>query len=192
MLNELISRTRRNHALEHATIHMLSRRYKGFNAQGNSVHDGFFLNIYGNIPERAIQEAVAEAYDRLQGGEHGLAIHPNCGTVLLTTATMVTLASQMAFAVEQRRLRRIQANPLMLLGAFPAAILAGTVALIMSRPVGLTVQAHVTTDGDLRDLQVARVRKINPSPVTHLFRWLLAGGKDLEMTAYRVETVFNN
>jgi len=191
-MNELISRTQRNHALEHATIHMLSHRYKGFNAQGNSVHDGFFLNIYGDIPAEAIEEAVSEAYERLQGGEHSLAIHPNCGTVLLTTATMVTLASQMAFAFEQRRLRRIQANPLILLGAFPAAILAGTLALIVSRPVGLSLQARFTTDGDLRDLQVARVRKVKPSPVTHLFRWLLAGGKELEMTAYRVDTIFNN
>ena len=37
MSNDLIDRTRRNHALEHASINVLSERHKGFSAQGNSA-----------------------------------------------------------------------------------------------------------------------------------------------------------
>lgn len=188
MLKELISRTQRNHALEHATIHMLSERYRNFSAQGNSTHQGFYLNIYGDIPDTAVADAVHEAYRRMKAGEHQLAIHPNCGTVLLTTATMVVLASQLTLAMEQRRQRRSRMPLLATLEALPSAILAGVVALIVSRPVGLYLQEKFTTDGDLGDLRVVDVRKITPSPVTRIFRLLLAPGRELTTTAYRIDT----
>src|SRR5687768_3498421 len=79
MLPEIISRTRRNHGLEHATIHVLSEKHKHFSAQGNSTPQGFFLNIYGDIPEKDVVAAVEEAYTRMKNGEHELAVHPNCG-----------------------------------------------------------------------------------------------------------------
>ncbi|MCB8916709.1 MAG: hypothetical protein H6666_02190 [Ardenticatenaceae bacterium] len=188
MLKELISRTQRNHALEHATIHMLSERYRNFSAQGNSTHQGFYLNIYGDIPDTAVADAVHEAHRRMKAGEHQLAIHPNCGTVLLTTATMVVLASQLTLAMEQRRQRRSRMPLLATLEALPSAILAGVVALIVSRPVGLYLQEKFTTDGDLGDLRVVDVRKITPSPVTRIFRLLLAPGRELTTTAYRIDT----
>ncbi|MCA9989739.1 MAG: hypothetical protein KDE29_01930 [Anaerolineales bacterium] len=188
MLKELISRTQRNHALEHATIHMLSERYRNFSAQGNSTHQGFYLNIYGDIPDTAVADAVHEAHRRMKAGEHQLAIHPNCGTVLLTTATMVVLASQLTLAMEQRRQRRSRMPLLATLEALPSAILAGVVALIVSRPVGLYLQEKFTTDGNLGDLRVVDVRKITPSPVTRIFRLLLAPGRELTTTAYRIDT----
>lgn len=191
MLKELISRTQRNHGLEHATIHVLSEHHKNFSAQENSTHNGFFLNIYGDLSEEAVEQAVQEAYTRMKNGEHHLAVHPNCGTVLLTTATMVTLASQTALALEQKRQRQATPSVVTLLAALPSAVLAGVVALILARPVGLALQAKYTTSGDLGNLRVARVYKMRPSPVTRLFKLLLAAGSDLKTTAYRVETVFN-
>ena len=188
MLRTIISRTRRNHALEHATIHMLSERHKNFSAQGNSTPAGFHLNIYGNLTEEDVVEAVHEAHRRMNNGEAHLAVHPNCGTVLLTTATMVTLASQLAFAVERKRQRQTSVTPLTILGALPAAVLAGTVALIISRPLGISLQARFTVESDLGELQVTRVQKMAPSPITRLFKLLLAAGRDLDMTAYRVDT----
>ncbi|MCP4421933.1 MAG: hypothetical protein GY805_35415, partial [Chloroflexi bacterium] len=103
MLAQLISRIRRNHGLEHATIHMLSEKHKNFSAQGNSNHKGFSLNIYGDISEDDVANAVEEAFRRMKKGEHHLAVHPNCGTVLLTTAAMATVTAQATFALEQRR-----------------------------------------------------------------------------------------
>src|SRR5262245_49956230 len=108
MLSQTISRIRRNHGLEHATIHVLSEKHTNFSAQGHSGHRGFHLNIYGNISEEAITNAVEEAYRRMKNGESHLAVHPNCGTVLLTTATLATLAAQLAFGMEQRRQNRAQ------------------------------------------------------------------------------------
>lgn len=103
MINSTINRIRRNHGLEHATIHVLSEGHKRFSAQGNSDHRGFHLNIYGDVTEEEVAAAVAEAHRRLRAGERHLAVHPNCGTVLVTTALLATLAAQGVFTFEQWR-----------------------------------------------------------------------------------------
>ncbi len=187
-IGKVISRIRRNHALEHATIHVLSEQHHSFSAQGNSTPAGFHLNIYGDLNEESIIGAVDEAYRRMQNGERHLAVHPNCGTVLLTTATMVAVASQLAFVFEQRRQQQKQATLMTSLAALPSAVLAGVVALIVSRPLGMALQARYTTDGNLGSLRVVRVSRVAPSPVTRLFKLLLAAGSDRQMTAYRIDT----
>ena len=58
MFNETISRVRRNHGLEHATIHVLTDKHKQFSAQGNSDPGGFSLNVYGDISEEQVTAAV--------------------------------------------------------------------------------------------------------------------------------------
>jgi len=189
MLNEIISRVRRNHGLEHATIHMLTAKHKDFSAQGNSDHRGFSLNVYGNISEEDVRAAVNEAYTRMKAGEHHLAVHPNCGTVLLTTATMATVAAQTVFSMEQHRQKRPSSDFAIIFHALPSAVLAVVVALIVSRPLGVQLQAQYTVDGNLRDLEVVSVRKVRPSPITHLFQLLLTGGSpDTKTTSYRIET----
>ncbi len=189
MLAQTLSRIRRNHGLEHATIHVLSENHKNFSAQGNSDHRGFHLNIYGNISEEAVHQAVKEAYKRMKNGEHELAVHPNCGTVLLTTATLATLAAQASFATELKRQRRSSMNWSVLINGLPMAILAVVFALIISRPIGTYLQAQYTVEGNLGDLQLTSIRKINPSLITRLFQMLLTGGnKNLPTTAYEIRT----
>jgi hypothetical protein len=187
-MSYLLSRTRRNHALEHATIHMLSEQHKNFSAQGNSNHRGFYLNIYGDIGEEQVRAAVDEAHQRMKGGQHHLAVHPNCGTVLLTTAAMGALASQTAFGLEQRRQQRQKMDMNVFVNGLPGAILAGVLSLILSRPVGMALQEKLTTEGDLGNLVVVSVKRINPSLITRIFQLLLTPGKDLQVRAYRVET----
>ncbi len=174
MTNNIVSRVKRNHGLEHATIHVLSERHKRFSAQGNSDHRGFHLNIYGDVTEDEVRAAVAEAYRRLNAGEHNLAVHPNCGTVLVTTAALATLAAQTMLALESRREPRMR--PVTLINALPGAMVAVVGALIVGRPLGVRLQERYTVDGHLGDLQVADVRRIAPSPVTRLFHLLLTGG----------------
>lgn len=81
----LILETRRNHALEHATLHMLARTYKG-NMAGHSNPTGFFL--LGNFSTQDIWSNATEALERLRGGESGLAIHAGCGTNMATTTLL--------------------------------------------------------------------------------------------------------
>ncbi len=190
MLTTIISRIRRNHGLEHATIHVLSEKHRNFSAQGNSDHGGFNLNIYGDIAEEDVYDAVEEAYTRMKGGEHQLAVHPNCGTVLLTTATMATLTAVGTFGLEQKRQKESKLSFSVLANALPSAILAVVVALIVSRPVGVQLQAKYTVEGDLQNLKITSIKKVEPSIVTRLFQTLLTAGRPaLRTTAYRIETV---
>ncbi len=187
-LTHLVDRTRRNHGLEHATIHVLSERHKQFSAQGNSDFRGFHLNIYGDVAEEDVIDAVHEAHRRMKAGEHHLAVHPNCGTVLLTTATLGALATQSAFGLEQRRQKRAHMDLSVFFNGLPSAILAGVLALIVSRPLGMSIQARFTTDGDLRDMEIVEVKRTQPSLITRVFQLLLAPGKDLDVNAYRIRT----
>lgn len=188
MLAKIISRIQRNHGLEHATIHVLSTKQNNFSAQGHSGIRGFHLNIYGDVPENVVIESVEEAFRRMKNGEHELAVHPNCGTVLLTTATMATVAAQAAFSVEHYRRKGSRFSPAFILNAMPSAILAAVVALILSRPVGLHIQRKYTTDGDLGDMQLLRVRRISASPITYIFQMLLKPGQKINSTSYMIET----
>lgn len=190
LLNQTLGRIKRNHGLEHATIHVLSEKHNRFSAQGNSDHRGFSLNIYGDVEEQDVEAAVEEAYTRLQNGEHQLAVHPNCGTVLLTTATMAALASQAVLAAEWLRSdQRGIGKRTSFISALPSAVLAATIAIIVSRPLGIFLQANYTVDGKLGNLRVNQVRQVAPSPVTYLFHLLLTGGRrDLEVRSYRIET----
>lgn len=151
-----LRRVRRNHALEHATIHVLSRRLRArLRVVGRSNSRGFF--IYGQVETSDLVGAVYEALDRLRRGEHELAVHPNCGTNLLTSAVMTSLAS-FAALVGARRLSD-QVNRL------PTAVFFATAALILSQPLGLNLQRTVTTEPRLGDLEVVEVRRTLESPV---------------------------
>ena len=188
MLQKIISRIQRNHGLEHATIHVLSEKQKNFNAQGNSNHRGFYLNIYGDVSYDTIVECVNEAFNRMKDGEHSLAVHPNCGTVLLTTATMTTIAAQAAFAFEGLRQGKSRNDGSVFVGGLSTAILASVFALITSRPVGLHLQEKYTTDGNLGDMQLVSVKEVKPGPTASLFRALLASNRT-QAKSYFVETM---
>ncbi|MCA9970582.1 MAG: hypothetical protein KC425_10230 [Anaerolineales bacterium] len=189
MLNTIISRVRRNHGLEHATIHMLTAKHTNFSAQGNSDYGGFSLNVYGDVDEEAVRAAVLEAYRRMKAGEHHLAVHPNCGTVLLTTATMATLAAQAAVSVEQRRQRSPGTTTAVLFNALPSAIMSVVIALILSRPLGVQLQALYTVEGDLKEMEIVSIRRVRPNVITRIFQFLLTGGRPgIAATAYRVTT----
>jgi len=58
----LLLETRRNHAVEHATLHILARKYTRQNMAGHSNPTGFYL--MGNFTKEDIQEAAAEAMQR--------------------------------------------------------------------------------------------------------------------------------
>ncbi len=188
MSSKVWDRVRRNHALEHATINVLSQRYKDFSAQGNSTPGGFNLNIFGGIDQEGVIAAVDEAYDRLQKGESKLALHPNCGTVLLTTATLAAVAAQATLSLERRRQNHPRYSLPILIAALPLTILAIFVAIIVSKPVGMTVQEKFTVDPNLGNLQVVNVRRVTPFIATRVFQLLLGQAKNDDVNAYRIDT----
>jgi hypothetical protein len=143
-----ISRIRRNHGLEHATLHILAQRYPGVPMAGHSTAAGF--RLMGNIPTEAVQTAVEEALRRMGAGEAELAVHPNCGTNFVTAGTLSGLAGAAAMFGAGRRARdKVE--------RIPIAIVMATLALIAAYPLGMKVQEKITTSGKPGDLQVTEI-----------------------------------
>jgi hypothetical protein len=146
----LISRVRRNHGLEHATLHMLAKRFPNTSLAGHSNPKGFW--IAGEVPLDAVRDAIDEALIRLKAGERKLAVHPNCGTNFITTGSLAGLAGAASlFGAGKRWQDKVSRLPL-------AASLA-TLVLILSQPLGLSLQEHITTSGDPGSMEVVEIIK---------------------------------
>lgn len=142
-----IDRTRRNHGLEHATITVLSQHLRGVSLVGRSTPNGFHL--YGNVSTEDLSDAAHEALRRMKAGEVGLAVHPNCGTNFVTAGIAAGLAAYLGFMGANSGSARRERLPLV------AAMATG--ALILAQPFGMEIQRYVTTSGEMRDLQIARI-----------------------------------
>ncbi|MFA9490228.1 MAG: DUF6391 domain-containing protein [Anaerolineales bacterium] len=147
------ARIRRNHALEHATIHVLSGRFPNKSFIGRSDPKGFFL--YGDITRDEVHAAADEALARLRRGDAHLAIHPNCGTNLVTSGLLAGSASYFALiGIGNKNWRQR-------LERLPMAITLTMISLIIAQPLGKAVQKHVTTDGDPGQLEIIDVREMH-------------------------------
>ena len=144
----IISHVRRNHGLEHATLHTLANHLPQTMLMGHSDIGGFW--IIGDIPPEILHSAVQEAIARLRAGERQLAIHPNCGTNYVTAGALAGLAGAAAMLGSGRRVQDKLAR-------LPFAAALATIALIVSQPLGLLLQARVTTSGDLGTLEVTTI-----------------------------------
>ena len=141
-----ILRTRRNHALEHATIHILSREKRSLS--GHSSDNGFVL--YGEAPRASVDAAVKEALERMAAGERSLALHPDCGTNLVSAGFLFALAGWLAFAGRGWRVgwSRLPQTTLMMMAL-----------VFLSKPLGMSLQRHITTEADLGDMQLVSIER---------------------------------
>lgn len=152
---------RQVHALEHATVWMLSdvvnlKKTKLSLAHlatdnetigGLSTEKGFYL--YGEIDPLELRRAVKLALLRLQQGEYNLAIHPRCGTNSSVAAILTTGMAMMAhFSLPKEPLHQI-------MGVGLAAFAANCFA----PDLGIYVQKYVTTAIPF-NLQVKKITKI--------------------------------
>src|SRR5678815_3348074 len=142
----LILETRRNHALEHATLHVLARTHK-ISMAGHSNPTGFFL--LGDLQLEDIATASTEALTRLKAGESGLAVHEGCGTNLATAAA---LSATFAWAP----LRGAKSTRWRLL-LIPLAVTFAAFGYWLSKPLGPWLQKYVTTEADLGNMQIANI-----------------------------------
>ena len=147
-----ISRTRRNHGLEHATLHVLSKRYPKTSLAGHSDAGGFW--ILGDVSTEDVESAAREALRRLRGGEQDLAVHPNCGTNFATSGVLAGLAASLVMLGAGQRFRDK-------LERLPLAVTLATMALVASQPLGMRIQRQVTTSGKPQGLEI---REVKPSP----------------------------
>lgn len=149
----LANRLRQHHAIEHATISLLARRMPGIQVVARSDLQGF--TVFGAVETAMLRSVAEEALRRLQAGETELALHPNCGTNLVTAGILSGIA---ALAAGSGRSRSFWDR-------LPAAILGATVALMAAAPVGRWLQANVTTSGAVAGLRISEVVRLADGPV---------------------------
>jgi hypothetical protein len=138
-----ILETRRNHALEHATLHMLAHTHRG-NMGGHSNPTGFFL--LGDFSTQDVWAAATEALERLREGESGLAIHAGCGTNMATTAL---LSATLGWSV----LRGAKSTLTKFL-LLPIAVGLAVVGVLLARPLGPWLQKYITTEANMGNMQI--------------------------------------
>jgi hypothetical protein len=135
---------RQNHALEHATVTVLTRRLPDLRLTARSSSRGFI--IFAEMDPGIVRSAADDALDRLKRGEAQLAIHPNCGTNLAVGASVALIGSAFGVNAVRPRLRI-------------AAVLASAVAgIALARPLGTFMQRYVTTLHDLHDVRITEVK----------------------------------
>ena len=140
-----ISTIRRNHGIEHATVHVLTQWDPNIRLVGRADTTGF--NIYGNVPPDMLEKACKEALERMKNGESQLAVHRGCGTQIVVAGLLTGVAAALAIGRRPR------------LSKLPDAILATTLAAFVSQPVGLQVQEKITTSADVQAASFAGIRK---------------------------------
>lgn len=148
VLAQQLQALRRNHALEHATLHVLAQQFPHAMLAGRADARGFVL--YGSVPLAALQAAARSALQRLRSGEQQLALHPNCGTNLVAAGLLAALAARVATA-GSGRLARLLRIPL-LAGLLPLALLA-------ARPLGYAAQRSLTTSSAMGALRIVSVTR---------------------------------
>jgi hypothetical protein len=129
-----LEQIRRNHGIEHATVHVLSESNPKLSVIGRADGGGF--NIIGNVEPHALAEAAQEALRRMQAGEGDLAVHPRCGTQLVTVGALTGLAAFLALGRRPRVSR------------LPDVMIATTLAAFVAQPLGLSIQRYITTSPD--------------------------------------------
>jgi Domain of unknown function (DUF6391) len=147
----LILETRRNHALEHATLHILARKYPNQHMAGHSNPTGFFL--IGKLDTQDIWTSATEAMTRLRAGESRLAIHAGCGTNIATTALLAGTFGWMPLRGAKFTFWRIWLIPL--------AVVFAAFGYLLSQPAGPWLQANITTEADLGDMKIMDIVPIN-------------------------------
>jgi hypothetical protein len=150
-----LSRIRRNHGLEHATLNVLTSKYARLSLAGHSDHQGFW--IIGEVPTEALEEAANQALARMQAGEHDLAIHANCGTNFVAAGIIAGLTAWITMLGSGRKIGQK-------LERLPLVISFTTIALVVSQPLGPLLQARVTTSGEPGTLSIKEIVVTSQGP----------------------------
>jgi hypothetical protein len=157
-----VSLVRRNHGLEHATLNLLAKKLPGAAFSGHSDTKGFW--VAGSISTDLLLETVQEALKRMKDGEHGLAVHPNCGTNLVTSGVLAGTLAWLGMLGTGNNFKKK-------FDRWPLIVLLVTGALIVAQPLGPKVQEKVTTSGTPGNLvvkQIVRYERNDPGkPVLH-------------------------
>jgi hypothetical protein len=165
----LVSRVRRNHALEHATMNVLGERHTALRLVGRSSVGGFY--IYGDVSAEDVIAAAQEGLRRLKAGQRQMAIHPTCGTNLAVAGILAGVGAFLALGGLSRNRPK---NLFQSLIRLPMACTAAMVGVFLAQPLGPLLQARVTTEADVGDMHIVDVAREQRAGV--LVHYVRTGG----------------
>ncbi len=142
-----LEKVRRNHGIEHATVHVLSESNPNLSLVGRADGGGFA--IIGDVNPEQLADAAQEALRRMKDGQGELAVHPRCGTQLVTLGALTACA---AFFALGRRPR---------FSKLPDVMIATTFAAFLAQPLGMSIQKYVTTSPNVFDASFLGVTRKN-------------------------------
>lgn len=144
---QVLSHIRKNHAMEHATIHVLRDLMPHGSFAGYSLIRGYW--IFGRAELQVIQKAAEMALARLNNGEKKLAVHPNCGTNLAVTGLCTAGAGMLMSLMESEDDSSFS--------RFSTLTTAGMIGAIAGRSLGPRAQEKLTTDANVRNLSIVSI-----------------------------------
>jgi hypothetical protein len=151
----LVSRVRRNHALEHATINILSQQHGRLRVVARSSLWGFY--IYGDVPTDKVIVAAQEGLRRLKAGQRQMAIHPTCGTNLVIAGILAGTGAFLALGGLSKKKK--PEGFFRHLARLPLVWTAAVAGIMLAQPLGPLLQAYVTTQPDVGDLRIVDVTR---------------------------------
>ncbi|MFP3896357.1 MAG: DUF6391 domain-containing protein [Anaerolineales bacterium] len=143
----LVLRIRKNHALEHAIMHLLSQSDPSLRLVGRSDWKG--ISLYGEVDTSVVLDAARQGLARLRAGEVWLRLHPRCGTNFAVGVFLSGCAVYAAMETPRKSIiRRLLRLVTYVMGV-----------MVVARPLGMLVQRHVTTIPDLDGMRIEGVHR---------------------------------
>jgi len=154
----LPEQTRRNHALEHGTIHFLRKHYgRRYKLTGRSEERGF--RVAGAKTAADIQRAFRELLQHLRAGDHAVVVARGCGSNMVTAqASGVVLMALLSLGIV------LFSPSLLMVAAAVLAILA--IAMLVRYPLGMWLQRRRFL---LVDFEDASILSVDPLQRAELF-----------------------
>lgn len=146
-------KVRSNHALEHATLHVLATKVTQAKVSGLSDAGGFWL--LGEVPTDLVFESAREALERMQAGETGLAIHENCGSNLVPSIAVSGVLAWLAMAGAGK-------DPRKKVVRFPLAVVLALIGFEAAKPAGPLLQEKAVSTDHVTSMLVREVRCYKP------------------------------
>jgi hypothetical protein len=146
-------KVRSNHALEHATLHVLATKATLARMSGFSDAGGFWL--LGEVPTDLVFENARKALERMQAGETGLAIHENCGSNLVPSIAVSGGLVWLAMAGAGKDLRKKAIR-------FPLAVVLALIGFEAAKPAGPLLQEKAVSTDHVANMLVREVRCYRP------------------------------
>lgn len=151
----ILQRVRRNHAIEHAAMHVLGRTLQGPKLAARSDWRG--ITFYGDVDTRVLENALEGGLLALNSGHRGLAMHPRCGSMISASMLLAMLAGWLV----QLDLRRNRTP-----GRGMLSVAGVTGAMLLAQPLGYAMQKYVLTDPDASRAHLVSIRSSQRGPLT--------------------------